>query len=106
MTYEEIEAQIDALPGVQESAVFGIPHPDLGEAVTAVVVADTGTVWTEEALVDALGAGLARFKQPKRLILLDELPRNAMGKVQKSALRERFAGLYAPGLNGASRAST
>ncbi|HZL00351.1 MAG TPA: malonyl-CoA synthase [Caulobacteraceae bacterium] len=101
---KEVEARIDAIPGVVESAVIGLSHADLGEAVTAIVVAD-GTL-TETAIIEALGATLARFKQPRRVILAHELPRNAMGKVQKAALRARHAGLYAAGLNGASKAST
>ena len=89
---KEVEAAIDALPAVMESAVIGLPHPDLGEAVTAIVV---GEGVTEAEVIAGLGGRLARFKQPKRVLVADALPRNAMGKVQKAALRERWAGLYA-----------
>jgi len=88
---KEIEQAIDALPGVIESAVVGVPHPDFGEAVVAVVAAreDPGDV------AAALRGQLAGFKLPKHVALVDDLPRNAMGKVQKNLLRERFAGLFA-----------
>jgi len=89
---KEIELALDELPGVQESAVVGVPHPDFGEAVTAVVVARRGAAApTEPELIAALKARLANFKVPKRVYLVDELPRNAMGKVQKNVLRERYA---------------
>jgi malonyl-CoA/methylmalonyl-CoA synthetase len=91
---KEVELELDALPGVLESAVFGVAHPDLGEGVTAVVVAQTGATLSEDAILEALGARLARYKLPMRVLVIAELPRNAMGKVQKSALRERYAGLY------------
>jgi malonyl-CoA/methylmalonyl-CoA synthetase len=88
---KEIELALDELPGVQESAVVGIPHPDFGEAVTAVVVpARDGTKPTEAGLIAELKARLANFKVPKRVYVVDELPRNAMGKVQKNVLRERY----------------
>ena len=89
---KEIEERIDALPGVDESAVIGVPDPDFGEAVTAVVVAKPGHAIDEVALLDALRHDLARFKVPKRVHVVAELPRNAMGKVQKNVLRETFAG--------------
>ncbi|HEX8962992.1 MAG TPA: malonyl-CoA synthase [Rhodocyclaceae bacterium] len=92
---KEIEDMIDALPGVAESAVIGVPHPDFGEAVTAVVVRRqdrAGAALTEAAIADALRAELAAFKLPKRVHLVDELPRNAMGKVQKNLLRDRYSG--------------
>jgi malonyl-CoA/methylmalonyl-CoA synthetase len=89
---KEIEGEIDAIPGVVESAVIGIPHPDLGEGVVAVVVGDK--TLTEDGVISAIADRLARFKQPRRVILVDDLPRNAMGKVQKAALRERHAGLF------------
>ena len=89
----EVEQQLNALPGVQESAVIGLPHPDLGEAVTAVVVG-TGQSIEEAALLAALRAQLAGFKCPKRILFATELPRNAMGKVQKNLLREQHKGLY------------
>jgi malonyl-CoA/methylmalonyl-CoA synthetase len=88
----EVEAALDALPGVTESAVIGAPHPDLGEAVVAVltVSADAGDV------VADLRARLAGFKLPRRVVIVDTLPRNAMGKVQKAALRERFRDSFQP----------
>jgi malonyl-CoA/methylmalonyl-CoA synthetase len=90
----EIENALDALPSVGESAVIGLPHPDFGEAVTAVVTARDGGVIDEKAIRSALARVLAPFKIPKRVLARAELPRNAMGKVQKNALREEFAGLY------------
>jgi malonyl-CoA/methylmalonyl-CoA synthetase len=90
----EVEQAIDALPGVIESAVIGVPHPDFGEAVVAVVAA-AGDAVNERKILDELSTGLARFKLPKRVCLVQELPRNAMGKVQKSELRRRFAHLFA-----------
>lgn len=92
---KEIEEAIDALPGVVESAVIGVPHPDFGEAVTAIVVAEPGVVLDEQAVLAAIGAGLARYKLPKRVLAVPELPRNAMGKVQKAVLRETHKDLYA-----------
>ena len=88
---KEIELALDELPGVQESAVVGVPHPDFGEAVTAVVVARPGSSPSEAEIIAALKSRLANFKVPKRVFVVDELPRNAMGKVQKSVLRDRFA---------------
>ena len=90
----EVEEKIDALPGVVESAVVGLPHPDFGEAVTAVVATGGGRAPSEAEVLRALEAELAAFKRPKRVIFLDELPRNTMGKVQKAALRAQFAALY------------
>jgi malonyl-CoA/methylmalonyl-CoA synthetase len=91
----EVEAEIDAVPGVAESAVVGLPHPDFGEGVTAFVVASGERELTEADVMRALEGRLARFKHPKRVLLVPELPRNAMGKVQKNVLRERHAALYA-----------
>jgi malonyl-CoA/methylmalonyl-CoA synthetase len=93
---KEVESELDALEGVLESAVFGVAHPDFGEGVTAVVVTKPGAALREEEIIAAIKPRLARYKIPKRIIVVDELPRNAMGKVQKKALRESFAGLYAP----------
>lgn len=84
---KEIELVLDQAPGVDESAVIGLPDPDLGEVVVAVVVGD-GPV--DEAAVLGACQGLARFKRPRRLVVLDELPRNAMGKVQKAVLRQQL----------------
>ena len=90
----EVEEKIDALPGVVESAVVGLPHPDFGEAVTAVIATGGAHAPAESEVLKALEAELAAFKRPKRVIFVDELPRNTMGKVQKAALRAQFAGLY------------
>jgi malonyl-CoA/methylmalonyl-CoA synthetase len=92
---KEVEAEIDALPGVVESAVIGLPHADFGEGVAAVVVKAKNASLTEASILEALAPRLAKFKLPKRVIFADELPRNTMGKVQKNVLRERHAGLYA-----------
>jgi len=91
---KEVEAEIDALPGVVESAVIGLPHPDLGEGVTAVVATGGSSDLTEAAVLAALSDRLARFKQPRKVIFVDDLPRNAMGKVQKALLRDQHSGLY------------
>jgi len=91
---KEVETELDALAGVLESAVFGVPHPDFGEGVTAAVVPKPGAVLSEEAIIDSVKARLARYKVPKRILLVDELPRNTMGKVQKNALRKAFAAIY------------
>jgi malonyl-CoA/methylmalonyl-CoA synthetase len=89
---KQIEEAIDALPGVEESAVIGVPHPDMGEGVVAVVV---GKGISEEGILSAISGQLARFKQPRRVLVVDALPRNAMGKVQKASLREEYKGLFA-----------
>src|ERR1041384_2533158 len=81
---KEIETEIDAIPGVSESAVVGGPHADFGEGVTAAVVRSNGSALDERSILEALSGRLARFKQPKRVIFVDELPRNTMGKVQKN----------------------
>jgi malonyl-CoA/methylmalonyl-CoA synthetase len=91
---KEVEAELDAVEGIFESAVFGVPHPDFGEGVTAVVVAKPGAVLSEEAIIDSIRTRLARYKVPKRILVVEELPRNAMGKVQKNALRKMFAAIY------------
>lgn len=96
---KEVELLIDELPGVVESAVIGVPHPDFGEAVVAVVAADAAAPASEATVTRALAGRLARFKQPKRVIVVDALPRNAMGKVQKAALRAEHAGLFAEARN-------
>jgi malonyl-CoA/methylmalonyl-CoA synthetase len=90
----EIEDEIDAIPGVFESAVIGVPHKDYGEGVTAIVVRSKDAVVDEKAILAALDGRLAKFKLPKRIVFVDELPRNTMGKVQKNVLREKFADLY------------
>ncbi len=86
----EIELALEAMPGVTESAVIGIPHPDLGEAVTAVVVARKDARLDPAALIAELKKNFANYKVPKRVYLVEDLPRNAMGKVQKALLRERY----------------
>ena len=86
----EVEMALDAVPGVVESAVIGVPHADLGEAVFAVVVAD-GDV---SGALGVIAPGLARFKQPRAMVVVEALPRNAMGKVQKAVLRERYKGWF------------
>jgi malonyl-CoA/methylmalonyl-CoA synthetase len=91
---KEVEAELDALSGVLESAVFGVPHPDFGEGVTAVVVPRSAAVISEADIIRSLQARLARYKVPKRVLLIGELPRNAMGKVQKGELRKAYASLY------------
>ena len=89
----EIELALDELPGVRESAVVGLPHPDFGEAVIAAIVARQGEKTpTEPEVIAALKAKLANFKVPKRVYIVDDLPKNAMGKVQKNILRDRFKG--------------
>ncbi len=92
---KEIETAIDALPGVEESAVFAIPHPDFGEAVAAAVTLRAGASLSADAIGAALRAQLAAFKTPKQIYILDELPRNAMSKVQKAVLRERYKDAFA-----------
>jgi malonyl-CoA/methylmalonyl-CoA synthetase len=85
----EVEAAIEALPGVGECAVIGVPHADFGEGVVAVVVPKPGAELDERRMLPALARDLAKYKLPKRVLLADSLPRNAMGKVQKNELRER-----------------
>jgi malonyl-CoA/methylmalonyl-CoA synthetase len=91
---KEVEMEIDAMPGVVESAVIGVPHPDFGEGVTAVVVRAAGATLDEPAVLAALQDRLARYKQPKRVLFVDDLPRNTMGKVQKNVLRETYGDIY------------
>ena len=92
---KEIEAIIDTLPGVAESAVIGVPHPDFGEGVVAVVRGQPGRTPPPEAeIIAALKGQLAGFKVPKKLVFVDELPRNAMGKVVKADLRKSYGELF------------
>ncbi len=93
---KEVETEIDALPGVAESAVIGLPHRDLGEAVTAIVVLNGEGTTSEAEIAMALRARLAGYKLPKRVIFVDALPRNAMAKVQKIVLRDRYRSVYEP----------
>ncbi|AOZ07388.1 malonate--CoA ligase [Cupriavidus malaysiensis] len=90
---KEIESFIDEMPGVVESAVIGVPHADFGEAVVAVVVGRPGAQIDEAAMIGTLKARIANFKVPKRVHVVEELPRNTMGKVQKNVLRQQFAAL-------------
>ena len=92
----EIEAAIDAIAGVAESAVIGSPHPDFGEGVVAVVACKPGEALEEDDIISPLSGILARFKQPKRVFFVDALPRNAMGKVQKKDMREGYADTFQP----------
>ncbi|MGH6716794.1 MAG: malonate--CoA ligase, partial [Bradyrhizobium sp.] len=91
---KEIESEIDAMPGVAESAVIGVPHADFGEGVTAVVVCQPGAKVNEAAVLKGLEGRLAKFKMPKRVFLVDELPRNTMGKVQKNILRAAYKDIF------------
>ncbi|MBV9531803.1 MAG: malonyl-CoA synthase [Bradyrhizobium sp.] len=91
---KEIESEIDAMPGVVESAVIGVPHADFGEGVTAVVVCRSGTIVDEATVLKGLEGRLAKFKMPKRVFVVDELPRNTMGKVQKNVLRDTYKDIY------------
>ena len=87
---KEIELALDAFDGVIESAVIGVPHPDFGEAVVAVISRTPGVELDAAAIVAALATQLAAFKRPKKIVIVDELPRNAMGKVQKADLRRLY----------------
>lgn len=91
----EIEGVINDMSGVAESAVIGVPHPDFGEAVVAVVIPQSGAVLNADFIISTLKARIANFKVPKRVFVQNELPRNAMGKVQKNLLRDEHKGLFA-----------
>jgi malonyl-CoA/methylmalonyl-CoA synthetase len=93
----EVEGAIEALPGVAECAVIGVPHPDFGEGVLAVAIPKPGAALDERAMQKALGSELAKYKLPKRIFVTDTLPRNAMGKVQKKDLREQYALTFSGG---------
>ena len=90
----EVELLLDAIPGVAESAVIGLPHPDFGEAVFAVLTPRPGVTLDPVAVLAAIAPDLARFKQPKAAVVLPDLPRNTMGKVQKAQLRAQFQGRF------------
>jgi malonyl-CoA/methylmalonyl-CoA synthetase len=90
----EVEGYLNDMPGVAESAVIGVPHPDFGEAVVAVLIAQPGATLQIESLLSRLKAQIANFKVPKRVFLATELPRNAMGKVQKNLLRQQHQALF------------
>ncbi len=91
---KEIELLLDEQEGVLESAVIGVPHPDFGEGVVGVLVAKPGVTLDTEAISAAIHSKIARFKQPKQLFVLPELPRNTMGKVQKNVLRNQYADVF------------
>ena len=93
---KEIEMFLDAQPGVKESAVVGVPHPDFGESVVAVLVPEAGATIDLAAIEAAAKAELAGFKRPRRIEILADLPRNTMGKVQKNELRTTYAAVFQP----------
>ena len=91
---KEVELFIDDLDCVKESAVVGVPHSDFGEAVVAIVVRDSQSSIDEDSLIQSAKESLANFKVPKRVVFVDELPRNSMAKVQKNILRENYSDLF------------
>jgi len=91
---KELELLLDEVPGVLESAVIGVPHPDFGEAVFAVLVAQKGVALDADSVLAAIRDRVARFKQPKAAVVVADLPRNTMGKVQKNLLRTQYAGVF------------
>ena len=94
---KEVETFIDRIDGVRESAVIGVPHSDFGEAVTAVVTRRPNRDdVTEDEIIGRLKGEIANYKVAKRVFFVDELPRNALGKVQKKALRERYKDAFKP----------
>jgi malonyl-CoA/methylmalonyl-CoA synthetase len=92
----EIEGFINDMPGVAESAVVGVPHPDFGEVGVAVLIARPGKMVDPSAVLATLKTTLANFKIPKHCVVVTELPRNSMGKVQKNLLRDQYRSLFAP----------
>jgi malonyl-CoA/methylmalonyl-CoA synthetase len=92
---KEIELLLDEQDGVLESAVIGVPHPDFGEGVVGIIVPANGSSVNEAVVLDAIKDRIARFKQPKKIYVVDELPRNSMGKVQKNLLRDTYSGTFA-----------
>jgi malonyl-CoA/methylmalonyl-CoA synthetase len=90
----EVESVIDELDGVAQCAVVGAPHPDFGEAVIAVVVPKPDSVLEESWIAGVVAERLANYKRPKRILIVPELPLNAMGKVQKNILRERYRDIF------------
>jgi malonyl-CoA/methylmalonyl-CoA synthetase len=94
---KELEELIDLLPGVRESAVIGVPHDDFGEALVAVLVVDGTEEIDRAAIAGHLSSRVAKFKLPKQVEVVSGLPRNAMGKVEKRKLRDRFQDLFAGG---------
>jgi malonyl-CoA/methylmalonyl-CoA synthetase len=97
---KEIELLLDEEPGVLESAVIGVPHPDFGETPVGVIVPDGITTPDLDAIRASIARSLARFKHPQKLLLVEELPRNTMGKVQKNQLRDRYGNLFAKAPQG------
>jgi malonyl-CoA/methylmalonyl-CoA synthetase len=93
---KEIELVLDEQPGVQESAVIGVPHADFGETALGLIVPEKGQTPDLDKTMQAVRTALARYKHPRQLILVDELPRNTMGKVQKNVLRETYKDVFAP----------
>ena len=91
---KEVETEIDAMTGVVESAVVGVAHPDFGEGVVGVVVLNKDSSLNEAAILAHLSTSLAKFKQPKRVFIVEDLPRNTMGKVQKNLLRDTYKDLF------------
>jgi malonyl-CoA/methylmalonyl-CoA synthetase len=91
---KEVERELEDLSGILEAAVFGVPHHDFGEGVMAAVVMLGGNELEESSIVELLNGKLAKFKIPKHIVVLDKLPRNAMGKVIKSDLRDRYASFF------------
>ena len=103
---KEIEGYLDDLPGVIESAVIGLPHPDFGEAVTAVIVSKSPATFDAAAAVASLKERIANYKVPKRVFVVEDLPRNTMGKVQKNVLRDRYKATFTPPAVPAARATS
>lgn len=91
---KEIERVLDEQPGVLESAVIGAPHPDFGETVLAIIIPEPGQSPDLESIMGAVNHSLARFKHPRKLVVIDKLPRNTMGKVQKNLLRDRYQSVF------------
>ena len=91
---KEIELILDAQPGVLESAVIGVPHPDFGEAIVGILIPETEQTPDLTQILQSISESLARFKHPQRFIILSELPRNTMGKVQKNILRDQYKNVY------------
>ena len=103
---KEIELVLDEQPGVLESAVIGVPHADFGETVLGLIVPASGVDPDLDAIAAAAASSLARFKHPRKLVVIDELPRNTMGKVQKNLLREKYNNLFVsvkPGYSESTR---
>ena len=90
----EIEGYINDMPGVAESAVVGVQHPDFGEVGVAVVIAKSGVILNGDNIIADLKSQLANFKIPKRCFVVTELPRNTMSKVQKNLLRDQYKDLF------------